>query len=74
MHTPLRWLHNLQCFFVHYLHNLKNLERYFKLNKYREIYLPTIDETYHTSTTYIHKTHKKSYAGKHVVFFINMKI
>jgi hypothetical protein len=49
----LRWLQNLQCSVVHSLHSLKNPEQYFKLNKDREIYLPTADEIYHTSTTYI---------------------
>jgi hypothetical protein len=30
----------------------------FKLNEDREIYLPTVNETYHTSTTFIHEIHK----------------
>jgi hypothetical protein len=29
-----------------------------QLNKYRENYICVVEEIYHTSTTYIHETHK----------------
>jgi hypothetical protein len=37
----------------------KNPKQYFKIKKDKEIYLPTTDETYHSSTSYIHKPHKQ---------------